>query len=301
MGDAQGQDHLVFPQGDGVDDGGLDLLGHHRVIALDQADLRAHLDGDVAGQLQVVQLLLKAVTQVGQVAGSLSILGQLGALGFFLRSLQVGIAHLLQLLFAGQDVHRQFFKVDKVQLIHLVQHGDVLHQGDLVVLQLGLDALHVLVSTFVAGLELFQVIACLFEQTQKALGLLGGGVKALQLRDQAGDEFAGLAHILGLDAGEGGLGEVAQLLLAGGAVLQHHLGVGDIDLLGKVIDHLLLFGAKRGILDLDRLGLGGFQLGSLGGFVRDRVQCQGGGSGGGQVQFIVQFSHGRSSFPFQNI
>ena len=98
VGDAQGQDHLVFPQGDGVDDGGLDLLGHHRVIALDQADLRAHLDGDVAGQLQVVQLLLKAVTQVGQVAGSLSILGQLGALGFLLRSLQVGIAHLLQLL-----------------------------------------------------------------------------------------------------------------------------------------------------------------------------------------------------------
>ena len=110
------------------------------------------------------------------------------------------------------------------------------------VLQLGLDALHVLVSTFVAGLELFQVIACLFEQTQKALGLLGGGVKALQLRDQAGDEFAGLAHILGLDAGEGGLGEVAQLLLAGGAVLQHHLGVGDVNLLSKVIDHLLLFG-----------------------------------------------------------
>ena len=166
------------------------------------------------------------------------------------------------------------------------------------ILKLGLDALDVLVGAFVAGLELLKVVAGLFEQAQEALGLLGAGVKALQLRDQAGDKLAGLAHVLGLDAGERRLGEIAQLLLAGSAVLQHHLGVGDVDLLGKVVDHLLLFGAQRGILDLDGLGLGGFELGGLGGFVRDGVQRQGGGSGGGQVQFIVQFSHGGSSFPY---
>ena len=42
--------YLVLPQGDGVHNGGLDLFGHHRIVGLDQADLWAHLDGDIAEQ-----------------------------------------------------------------------------------------------------------------------------------------------------------------------------------------------------------------------------------------------------------
>ena len=53
----QSHDHLVFPQGDGVDDGGVDLFRHQRVVVLHHADLRGHLHGDRAGQLQVVDLL----------------------------------------------------------------------------------------------------------------------------------------------------------------------------------------------------------------------------------------------------
>lgn len=87
---------------------------------LNQTNLRPHLDGDVAGQLQIVELFLKAVTQIGKVAGGLRILGQLGALGFLLRSLQVIGTDLGQLFLARQDVHRQFLEVDKVQLVHLI-------------------------------------------------------------------------------------------------------------------------------------------------------------------------------------
>ena len=304
MGDAQRQHHLVLPQRDRVHDGRLDLLGHHRVVGLDQADLRAHLDGHIAGQLQIVELLFKAVTQVGQVAGGLGILGQLGALGLLLRGLQVVGADLGQLLLAGQDVHRQLLEVDKVQLIHLIQHRDVLHQGDLVVLQLGLDALDVLVGAVVAGLELLNAVGRLFEEAEDALGLLGGGVKALQFRNQVRDEFAGLAHVLGLDAGERGLGEVAQLLLAGSAVLQDHLGVRDVDFLGKVVDHLLLLGGEGRVLDLHGGRFFAFRDDFLiGGGVQGQRRGRGGGiqrqrgcGGYVQVQFVVQVSH--SDLPF---
>ena len=51
---SQGDDHLVFPEGDGVHDGGLDLLGHHVVGGLYHPDLRGGLQGDGPGQLQVV-------------------------------------------------------------------------------------------------------------------------------------------------------------------------------------------------------------------------------------------------------
>ena len=46
------------------------------------------------------------------------------------------------------------------------------------VLQLGLDALDVLVGAVVAGLELLNAVGRLFEEAEDALGLLGGGVKA---------------------------------------------------------------------------------------------------------------------------
>ena len=46
---AQRQNHLALPEWDGVDDGGLDLLAHQRVVVLHQAELWGHLDGDHRG------------------------------------------------------------------------------------------------------------------------------------------------------------------------------------------------------------------------------------------------------------
>jgi hypothetical protein len=102
-------------------------------------------------------------------------------------------------------------------------------------------------------------------------------IKALQLTDQAGDHIAHFAQILGGHLGKGGLGEIADLLLAGGAVLQHLLAVGDVDLLSEGVHHRLLLGAE-----LDLLGLGGrsgFGLLFLGGRCFHRVEGQGGNSG----------------------
>ena len=75
VGNAQGQNHLIFPQRDGVDQGGLDFLHHDGVVVLDHADLGSRLDGDGPSQLQVVDFLLKPVALFGKIPGGLSILG----------------------------------------------------------------------------------------------------------------------------------------------------------------------------------------------------------------------------------
>ena len=100
-------------------------------------------------------------------------------------------------------------------------------------LQHGLDVLHVGLGLVVLGLQVVQLIALLFEEAQNALLLLLIGIKALQLPDEVGDHIAHLAQILGGHLGQSSLGEIADLLLAGGAILQHLLAVGDIDLFRK--------------------------------------------------------------------
>ncbi len=160
-----------------------------------------------------------------------------------------------------------------------------------------LNFVHVGLDLGVLGLHLVEARGGLFEEAEDALGLLVG-VEALELADKIGDHAADLAHILGAHLVERGLAEIADLLLAGRAVLQHKVCVGDIDLFGKVVHHLLLLGAQRGLLDLDRLGLGGlgllFGLGLLGG----GVEGEGGGDGLVKRQGRGQvFFHGVPSFP----
>ena len=273
MGQTQRQHHLVLPQRDGVDDGGLDLLSHHGVVVLQQADLGAHLQADVPGQLQIVQLFLKALALVRQITGGLSILGQTGLLGLVHGLLQLVCTDLGQLFLAGQDIHAQLLEVGHVQLIHLIQHGDVFQQLHLMALQHGLDVLHVGLGLVVLGLQVVQLIALLFEEAQNALLLLLIGIKALQLPDEVGDHIAYLAQILGGHLGQSGLGEIADLLLAGGAILQHLLAVGDIDLFRKGIHHCLLLGGQLHLRLLGRRG--GLRLFLLS-CLRGGVQRQGG-------------------------
>ena len=76
MLDAEGDDHLVLPERDGVDKSGLDLLRHHGIRALDEADLRRGLQRDLARELEVVDALLEAVALLGEIACRLGILGE---------------------------------------------------------------------------------------------------------------------------------------------------------------------------------------------------------------------------------
>ena len=242
---------------------------------------------DVAGQLQVIELFLKPLALIGQVPGRLGVLGQAAALGLVHGLLQLLGPHLLQLFLARQNIHGQLFEIGHVQLVHLVQHGDILEQLHLVALQHGLDVLHVGLGLVVLGLELVQLVGLFLEEAKDPLFLLGG-VEALQLADQVGDHLPHLAQVFGGHLGQRRLREVADLLLAGRAVLQHLLAVGDVDLLGEVVHHLLLLGGQAHLL-LGRLGrLLLFLLGD--GQVGRGVQRQGGGGGASKSKFKVLLS-----------
>ena len=292
---AQSQHHLALPQGNGVDQRGLDLLQHEGVVVLDQTGLGAHLDGDHAGELQIVDLLLKAVAQVGVVVVSLGILLSAGLGGLLAQFLEGDGASLLQSLLAGQDIHGQFLVVFGVQLIHLVQHGDVLHQGDLMALQNAHDLVHVDLGLGVGDLDGFQLVALLLEEAEEALLLLL--TEALQLHYQRGESVADLAQILGADIVQGILGETGDVLLSGGTVLEDLSGVGDVDLLGEVGNHLALGLGEVALVQLDgvlvALGLGsglsgGRIFGGGGGLQSQNGSfgslCHGGGGFGSQGQ-----------------
>ena len=74
---AEREHHLALPQRNGVDQRSLNLLRHQLIAGLNQANLRRHLNGNVARKFEVVELLFKAIRLVGQILCRLCILGQL--------------------------------------------------------------------------------------------------------------------------------------------------------------------------------------------------------------------------------
>ena len=161
--------------------------------------------------------------------GRLDVLGAAGLARGFVELLELAFAHLGQALAAGQQVHGEFLEVGHVQVVELVQRGAVLQQRHLIALKCAYDLVDVGVGLVVASLQRAHLGGLLLEQAEEALLLLG--VEALELGDHVHDQLARFAQILGAHLVEGRFGEACHLRLGAGAVLQHHLGVGDVDLL----------------------------------------------------------------------
>ena len=75
---------------------------------------------------------------------------------------------------------------------------------------------------------------CFLKKPRKPFLLALVEVEALQLDDEVGELLADLAHVLGADLAERGAGEIGDVLLRGGAVVEYLLAVGDVYLLGKL-------------------------------------------------------------------
>ena len=240
---------------------------------MDQPGLGAHLDGDHAGELQIVELLLKAAAHIGQVVVGLGVLLGAGLGRLLAELLQLVGADLVQTLLARQNIHGQLLVILGVELVHLVQHGDVLHQGHLMALQHLGDLVHVGLRLGVGHLHGLQLVFLLFEKAEDALLVLLLA-EALQLHHQGGQGLADLPQILGAHGVEGALGKAGDVLLGRRAVLEHHVGVGQVDLLGKVVHHLPLRLGELALVELDGL----LVLGLLG---RGRIHRPGGVQGEG--------------------
>ena len=194
---------------------------------------------------------------------------------------QVLPLNLGQALFPGQDVHGQLLLILGVQLKHLVQVGHVLHQGDLVGLQVFHNLIHVGGGFGVPGFQGGQLILFPAEKAGKAFFLLLR-VKFLQLPDQVGQGLSDLPQVLGANLLQGVFGKLGDIFLGGGAVLQHLVGVADVDLVGEGLHRLLLLLGQQFVVHLHRLDLLFLLLGDLRGLRRQRqgghLHC--GGSSG---------------------
>ena len=178
--------------------------------------------------------------RVSQILGGLGVLGQLAGLSLVAGLLQLVGAEVLQALLAGHDVHGQLLEVAQVLIVQLVQHGDVLQKLDLMLLQALDDLVDVDLGLVILGLQHLEAAGLLLEQPEQAALLLLVGIEALELHHQVGDHVAHLVQVLGAHVLQRSVGELGDVLLRGRAVGEHQVGVAHVDLLGEVVDHLLL-------------------------------------------------------------
>ena len=130
-------------------------------------------------------------------------------------------------------------EIAEIQLVHFIHQVSILHQLNLMLLQLITDRLHIGFHLGIASLERFHLIGLALEEGSKSLLILRN-VKVLQLVDQSRKHVSDFAHILGADVVNCLLGEVCQLLLCSDAVIQNAAGIRQINLLHKGLDLLLL-------------------------------------------------------------
>ena len=122
----QGQHDLAFPQGNGVEDGVLDLVQEHFVVVLHQPDLGGGLDGDGFAQLQVMDPLLKPVHGVLKIPHHLGAHGVAGGGSLGVEDGEGRLPDLCHFFLPGGDIDLQLLEIGQVLVIQAVEHGDVL-------------------------------------------------------------------------------------------------------------------------------------------------------------------------------
>ena len=115
----------------------------------------------------------------------------------------------------------------------------------------------VILSTLSSALSYWALSAamfclCFLKKPRKPFFLVLVEVEALQLDNEVAELLAYLAHVLGAHLAERGAGEVGDVLLRGGAVVEYLLAVRHVYLLGELRDGGLL--GAREALELELLG-----------------------------------------------
>ena len=147
------------------------------------------------------------------------------------------------------------------------------------------------------SLERSYILPCFFEKAKEAFFLAFIKVKPLKLYDQIGKLVSNLAHILCAYLAQGGFGKIGDVLLRRGTVIENLLGIGNVNLPGKLSNSLLFSGAETIEFKLFRRGFL-FLHGRSGGLFNDgrlhRGSCIGVKSKRGDEFFV--FVHNILSF-----
>ena len=159
-------------------------------------------------------------------------------------------------------------------------------------LQLAHDLVHVGLRPGGLDPHGLHLVAGLLEKAEDAPLVLLVLAEVLQLHHQVGQGLPDLAQVLVAHVAQGALREARYALLGGGPVLEHQLGVGDVDLLCELVHHLPLRLGEHALVDLHRLRFGLLRLcGGGGGGLGLHAQGQPGGLHLGGLGVQRQFGH----------
>ena len=115
-----------------------------------------------------MQLSLETDALFLKVVRRLSILGKTGLCGFFFKLYKSGGSFLGETLLSGDNVHRKLLEVREVHFVKLIEHGDILHERYLVLLENGDDAVHAVLALVVFQLEVFNLALCVLEYAEES-------------------------------------------------------------------------------------------------------------------------------------
>ena len=145
----QGNHDLAFPQRDGAEYRGLDLIHQHFVVVLDEADLRRRLDGNGLAQLQVMDFLFEAVHRVLKVPHRLRAHGIAFGRRLRMKPREGDFPQLLQFFLAGRNINLQFLKIFQIFFIQPIEHRDILEHLHPRLFQLLLDVVDLHLQLFI--------------------------------------------------------------------------------------------------------------------------------------------------------
>ena len=248
---AQGQDHLVLPQRDGVVNGTLDAVDEDLVIVLDDADLRCRLDGDGLADLQVVHFLFKTADSILEILDDLDGHGIIRYLGLGFQLGNRRLVQFLYLFFASLDIELELLEIFQILVVKAVEHGNVLHEGHLLVVQAGLYLVNLGGQRrvgFGQGFTFLEQRADDGQAGKKALVFIVFVFKGFDPLDQVVEQVAGYGRICTLDSRQDAVGKVGNVLLSAAAILDDGVGIDQVDGILDGVDLLPFF--RRQAFDL---------------------------------------------------
>ncbi len=142
-----------------------------------------------------MKLLLETIAKVCVIVILLSVFLSAGLFGFLSELFKFDVSRICKALLTCDDVHGEFFVILGVKSVHLVEHRDVLHKDDLVILQLLNDLVDVSFSLGVGSLNGFQFVFLFLEES--GYTLLLGNADILKFNYQGCKVFTDASEVLG--------------------------------------------------------------------------------------------------------
>ena len=152
-----------------------------------------HLNGNHTREFQIVEFLLETVAKLDHIVKALRVLLRPGLLGLALQLRKLMGADVREALLARQNIHRQLFIILQVLFIELVQHGGILQQRDLMLLEFLADFVNIGLRLGILRFERLNLVFGLLKESEQAAFFVSGLLDVVQRRHQRAEGVSDFA------------------------------------------------------------------------------------------------------------